>query len=676
MVYKRFHPDLFTTSFNFEAIGVVTSLAEDALRVTGHFRTIGDYVGLRFNSEDFWSHDYVKYRTDKDYTGSVFKFSPTFVNAVDFADTKQQPAAIVRYGDDEQLNYVTLGFFRETETSTDTFTFDGKRTLSNRWIVPKNYAVTWTKIEYEYEYVWDAENEVTIEIVTPVLTNGSGAMGADFDMDFIKGEVYTKESSIPYNATVTITYEYCHGNNYTINFDKLFEGTHTKDIFSLPPTNIHSITFPCIPIGFESGKLECTGVSTPFTVTFNNMVGAGGDLGAIPPQMPANPYRLAEGFDDEYNKNPKRLIESMKLLGYSGMINLYIGASHFYDKWGPAGFINEGHTTMYLDPNAGINTAFSTWLKSYLYHMKRNGFDEFVTSVAMENLQMPEEWKQLMADGNPGKTGWEPPTSFYSVTNLDLRPFVERITRNCLDIVVAAGFAPILQLGESWFWWQEFAPGDVNTEFPGRPPCFYDDATVRRFKNDMGYDLPVYWSSDIEMTEQNTEVAWKLRQYLGEYTEFMSGIAASYPDSQFTILFFPPSVLDVDRVPEFLRICNAPYEYWSRPKLDFIQIEDYDWVTREVDAHEDVFAQAWLDMDYDFTQQHYFSGFVLKHENAWREWPLVERAAQQALGRGYREVFIWAGTQIRRDSWVPTLNVYYSDGAYYREVKMPEESEV
>lgn len=77
-MYNRFHPDLFTTLFNYEAIGVVTSLAEDALQVTGHFRTIGDYVGLRFSSEDFWMHDYVKYPTNRDYSGTKFSFIPSF----------------------------------------------------------------------------------------------------------------------------------------------------------------------------------------------------------------------------------------------------------------------------------------------------------------------------------------------------------------------------------------------------------------------------------------------------------------------------------------------------------------------------------------------------------------------------------------------------------------------
>lgn len=550
---------------------------------------------------------------------------------------------------------------------TDHFYFDGKIELTHQWIDPKPPRVTWTKTVCHQ----DEDGETICEEF-----NGVGILGDDYDMDFVRGEFFTGAGSIPFDAWTSVSYDYNVGEEYTIDFNNISEGTHPNAMVKLSSSDIHSVTFPVIPTYFVSGELECTGRSDAFKLNFNGMKTTGGNLGPKPPRMPTNPYRLAEGFDDEYNKNPKRLIEAMRLLGYEGIINLYIGASHFYDKWGPEGFLNEGHTTMYLDPTVGINTAFSTWLHSYLKHMKLNGFDEFVTSVAMENLQMPEEWKQRMSDGYPGQTGWQPPTSFYSINNDEVKTYIDRITRDCLNVVVAEGFQPILQLGESWYWWQEFAPGDVNTEFPGRPPCFYDDGTINRFRNEMGYDLPYYPTSDIEMTPKNIEVAYKLQQYLGEYTEFMKNIANSYANSQFTILFFPPSVLDVDRVPEFLRIVNAPFEYWSRPNLDFIQIEDYDWVTREVPAHEDVFAQAWLDMDYDFSQQHYFSGFVLLAEMAWKEWPLIERAAQQALGRGYREVFIWAGTQIRRDSWVPKLNTYVSDCALYKTVNMPEEEEI
>lgn len=667
--YQRFHPDLFVTSFNYEAIGVVTSLTGNALQVTGHFRTKGDYVGLRFNSEDVGMHNHVKYKTNKDYTGVKFSFEPTAYGAMRYDDVDHQPSIIIRSGN--ATNYITLGFLREKRSGIDNFSFDGTIELSQRWITPdENLVASWTKTE-----MVETTNEKGETVWVEETKTGKGYFGVDFDLDFVRGIVYTKIGAIPYAANVTLDYEYNHGNRYTVDFNKLKEGTHPFQMQNIPSVNIDSITFPVIPLYFESGRLECTGRSDLFSMEFLNMTTVNGDLNEYPSALPKHVYRAAEGFDDEYNRNPKRLIEVMALLGYSSIINLYIGASHFYDKKGKTGYINEGVSTMYLDADVGINIAFETWLHSYLKHMKLNGFTEFICSVSMECLQMPESWKQRMFDGSAGKTGWEPPTSFYSPCNPDVKKYIDRMTKETLDIVVAEGFRPVLQLGESWYWWQEFEPGNVDIPFAGRPPCFYDADTKARFKAEMGYELPIYQTSDIEINDRNYEVSLKLQQFLGEYTVFMKSIADRYASSKFTTLFFPPSVLDVNRVPKFIRTVNSPFEYWKRPNLDFIQIEDYDWITREVKQHEEVFMQPWYDMDYDYSQQHYFAGFVLKHENAAKEWPLIERAAQEALGRGYAEVFIWAGTQIRRDSWVPKSNVYVAECSLYSEVLLEPEEE-
>lgn len=674
MNYQKFNPDLWNIRFNYEAIATVITTAENAMKVVGHFRTESDYIGLMYSSSEDWNHDLVKYDTSTDYSGMVFSFRARYEGVVShFDDTVQQPSLLINYtGGDSKV--VCLGLNGVKNSGSDSFLYDGLITLSNQWIDPVSISASWTKTEYEYSYVWDPVAEETIEIKTPIYLSGTGEEGVDFDMDYVNGELYTSESSsIPYQAKVNISYTYNTHEVFTLNFDELYQGTHIDNKVEVEPTGIKSILFPLIPEYYIESIYKMTGRSDVFNIELYDMVIEGGMLNEIISDQPKVPYRVAEGYDDEYDKNPKRLIESLRMLGYSGMLNLYIGASHFYDKWGQEGVQSSNEKDMVLDHTKGINKAFETWLHHLLQSMKINGFNDIVISVAMENLQMPEEWKQRMADGEPAQSGWQPPTSFYSVNSKDVKTFIDRITRECLDIVVEEGLRPILQLGESWYWWQEFKPGDVNMPYEGRPPCFYDEGTMSRFREDTGYELPLFYNSEVEMTDKNREVAEKLRDYLGEYTNFMKAIANDYSNSQFTTLFFPPSVLDGDRVPEIMRIVNSPFEYWKRPNLDFIQIEDYDWVTGEVPAHEDVFNQPWRDMDYDFSQQHYFAGFVLKPENAEREWKLIERAAQQALGRRYREVFIWAGTQIRRDSWTPKLNTYVSDAEKWLRVNMKQQ---
>lgn len=651
--YKRFHPDLWRSAFNFEAISSVTTISDNEMKVVGHFRTLTDYCALIFESED-WNHSYVKYETNKDYTGTILEFDPIYSGSVaTFDNIRIQPSIPIESGN--KTYHVVMGLNGVKHETMERFTFDGSIDLENEWI----------DVNSERVYYYDDNNDKQY-----------GVRGVDYDMDYIHGKLYTDVSSIPWRAITYVEYTYNTHERFKFDFDNLYGGDHHSNYEPIPVTNIDSVSIPILPEDYQEGDRVLTGRSDPFEIVFKNVRITNGELNDIPEKMDNHLYRVAEGYDDEYDKNPKRLVDTMASLGYSEIVNFYIGASHYYDKKGKEGVISKDISDMVLDPSKGINNAFRTWMNSYMFWLKRSGFNNIVISVAMENLQMPEDWKQRLWNGEPAATGWEPPTNFYSPNSDDVKVYIRRITKEILNMAVSNGFKPILQLGESWYWWQEFIPGDINTPYEGRPPCIYDRHTVDRYKKDTGKDMPIYKNSDVFMDPEATQVANKMRQYLGEYTDFMRSIIDEYEDGLFTILFFPPSVLDEDRTPEFMRIINAPFEYWSNPNLDFIQIEDYDWVVHDDDWHKQVYMQAWRDLDYPFSKQHYFSGF------AWDQfgvdnhtlWNRIEKAGEEALGRGYSEVFIWAGTQIRRDNWVNRRNNYIGDYSLWSDVNYTDPS--
>ncbi|MGL6009266.1 MAG: non-contractile tail sheath protein, partial [Culicoidibacterales bacterium] len=258
-----------------------------------------------------------------------------------------------------------------------------------------------------------------------------------------------------------------------------------------------------------------------------------------------------------------------------------------------------------------------------------------------------------------------PPTNFYSPTMPEVKTYIRKVSKEMLDIMVDNKFKPILQLGEPWWWFQEFQHGNVNLPYEGKPPCFYDKYTKKQFKEDTGKELKVYDRSDyFYINEIDDFYTSKLRQYLGEYSDFMKSISAEYENSEYAVLFFPPSVIDKGRTPLVMQKVNAPFEFWDDNKLDFIQIEDYDWIVHDHPEHLECYMFAWDQLGYPFHKQHYFTGF------AWEEfgipietqWERIEKAGAGAISRGFRETFVWAGSQIRRDSWVPKANYYSSDG--------------
>ena len=93
-------------------------------------------------------------------------------------------------------------------------------------------------------------------------------------------------------------------------------------------------------------------------------------------------------------------------------------------------------------------------------------------------------------------------------------------------------------------------------------------------------------------------------------------------------------------------------------KLDFIQIEDYDWVTgnptdpehieRDRSHHHEAY-EIGEKLGFPVNKQHYFGGFVQYPKNAKEFWRLIKKAMDDAINLGFSEVFVWAGSQVRRD---------------------------
>lgn len=664
MVFK-FQPEFMEVEFNFSAMASVVSPSPTVLEVTGHFRAYSDYIGLTFNSKDYRMHEGARYPESKNYAGVTLAFSPIFNgNATRFDNLSILPAMVINYTDGTQ-RVATLGFLSNKDSDTDYISgFTGGVNLSRKWIAWDSETVYWEKdVVVGYEDVFDSEGNYLYTREITERQSGTGTRESDYVIDYVFGMIApVAGSGIPYGADLTVSYEYGLHQGYIINFSNLKQGTHPNNAVSISASNIEKIVFPIIPTFYVEGRNELTGRSDEITVTFNNWSVNGGSLGDFPSPKALHPFRTAEGYDDEYYRNPYRIVQSMHHLGYRKVINLYVGASHYYDKKGTVGASSIDHQTQVLITTVGVCTAAKKWFRYLLKAMKDFDFEDIIVSMSMENLQMPEGWKQRLHNGEAGQTGWEPPTSFFSPTNTEVRTYWEKVVRDYLNIAVDEGFTPILQLGEPWWWWQEFQAGNINIPYPGRPPCFYDDATKNLYQLERGKSLPIFTSSSIELTSDNFEAIEWLRNKLGEFSNFAKAIVKSYAGGIYTVLFFPPSVLDEERVPEAMRIANYPTAYWQLGNLDFIQIEDYDWVVHDNENHPDIFDFARNpSLKYQPHRTQYFAGF------AWEQfllpintqWERIEKTAVKGLSVGMQEVFVWAGTQIRRDSWSPKMPIKY-----------------
>ena len=417
----------------------------------------------------------------------------------------------------------------------------------------------------------------------------------------------------------------------------------------VPVNNIKFIMLVLVPQNYVENISQYTIMeNADFNCQISNITVTNGTICNEHIDLEPHPYRLCEGYDDFYNLNPFRVCREMRKLGYVEWLDLYVGASHFYEKSGtPGDTINAtvfNHTRtekMVLNKNVPLNKAFISWLDCYSRELLRNDCPNLVISVSMENLQCPTDWRQRDVNGNYALTGWVPSTFFYSPCHPEVAPYMQSVSQACLDIVVSNGLQPILQNGECWWWWNE-------NDKPQQPPCFYDDSTKQKYLSETGHTLPEY-SSSHEKGYNRTMMQW-LNQQLVQYSDKLREVVKSqrYNKGLYMALFFPPSVTDVDRVPKMMREVNYLKDAYSPNKLDVLQLEDYDWVIWESPHHTEVYS---LGQELGFTEDrlHYFGGFVQYENDAIKYWRLIKTSMEEALDKNFQEVYVWAGSQVRRD---------------------------
>ena len=437
------------------------------------------------------------------------------------------------------------------------------------------------------------------------------------------------------------------GNSY---LDRNGQGVMVSNETKLDVTNLKYIMLSLLPANFvENNSQYRITENENFTCKIFNITVSNGEIHNE--QLPLKPhqYRLCEGYDDIYNLNPMRISKEMRKLGYVDWVDLYVGASYFYEKSGIAGDVitdmrfNHNRTEkMVLNENMPLNAAFRAWLNCYSRELKKNGVENLIISLSMENMQCPQSWRQMDANGNFAMTGWSPSTFIYSPCHEDVIPYMQKVSEACLDIIVKNGFKPILQMGESWWWWNE-------NQWPNQPPCFYDNSTKAKYLTEYGTALPVYdnaWDSEYD----RTVMQW-LNQQLVQYSDALREVVKGdkYSDGLYMALFFPPSVTDTDRVPPMIMDANYLIDAYSPSKLDILQIEDYDWVISENPHHKEAYAIG-QELGFGEDRLHYFGGFVENPEDADKYWKLINQSMDDAIEKKFKEVFVWAGLQVRRDN--------------------------
>jgi uncharacterized protein (TIGR02217 family) len=340
--------------------------------------------------------------------------------------------------------------------------------------------------------------------------------------------------------------------------------------------------------------------------------------------VPEHELRIATGYDDLYHLTPERVLRNVVALGYRGVINHYVGMSHYF-RLGTDGLVDAG---------AALCGPCAAWHADFAVRVKALGFG-LIWSLSYELLDMhcPDAWKQRDLDGEPGLTGWDPPSALLSPANDEAMGWLQGVAAAFAGIASAAGLRVRFQVGEPWWW------VTVNGRI-----CLYDDTAVAAFA-----PVPIANVRGPLNAGQEATLDAAGAVLAASTAALCAAVKAVDPGAETLLLVYLPTVLDPEA--EDLRRANLPLE-WAAPAFDVLQLEDYDWASRG--AHGATawgVAEAAARLGYPAADQHYFAGFVLRPEDA-AQWHAIARAAEDGFARGAADVFVWALPQVMRDGFV------------------------
>lgn len=353
--------------------------------------------------------------------------------------------------------------------------------------------------------------------------------------------------------------------------------------------------------------------------------GAGSVLATGDILVPEHRLRIATGYDDLYHLTPARVLRNCLQLGYRGVIDHYVGMSHYFRLEANSG-------GFYVSLAGGVlNGPCAAWHGDFCERAEALGYEP-ILSLSYELLDQHcwGDWKQRAGDGSPALTGWSPPSALLSPAHEGAMGYLRLVAQAFAGIASAAGLRVRFQVGEPWWW--------VTSD--GRI-CLYDAAAVAAFE-----PVPI---ADVRapLSDAQRETLDAAGAVLAESTAALTAaVRAVAEDAETLLLAYLPSVMGA---PDLLR-ANLPLA-WASPAFDRLQLEDYEWVTAGNEgASARGVAAAQARLGYPPDRQHYFAGFVLAAEDE-AQWHRIAAAVAAARGRGTGEVFVWALPQVLRDGF-------------------------
>ncbi|GER07177.1 hypothetical protein GCM10007972_18030 [Iodidimonas muriae] len=625
---RRFEPAWWHVDFPLPMMATVVTTGPDALRVMATFRTNRDLMGLIWPTEDTIDHGLYAWPRRKDYRGIVFEFDwlSAGIRSMDrlqsvtlTVETYAGPTHFVRI-----WNYATAG----TPDDCHIRVVLDETTKSGFFA---GTLVPWHDVKrlfFSLQPEQAGRGNCTLAAQAPAgatfLTINVGDAGPiePGDRIFILG-LAAEQPFLTVTSSTT-------GPVQTVT---VAEPLATVGGFTVAAgAEVFVETRDAEPIGEQEAMVEIANISVT------------GPNSTLPVELaPRAPHalRMADGFDNAWPLTPERIVEQVWRLGYRDFYVLFMGISKFHAlSW------DEGEGRYIVDPAKPVlNAPTAQWIDDLFARLTAKGY-KIIVSLSFEILNrfMPAAWMQRDHAGNPGLTGWQPPSSLIAPTVVAALAYLRAVYLDLLGRVAVAGGEPAFQIGEPWWW---------DGSFGSEAPHIYDATTMAAYTTATGAAVPEPKLTTIfgQPAAQHLPYIQWCRDRLGAATAWLvAEIRAVFPAAVSHILLFSPQLLR-EGAP-LLKMLNLPVEDWKSPAFDILQIEEYDRVIEgDFAFSRKTWGLATAILGYPKDRIHYFAGFNLLAATSWT-WFNIDQAIWRAFAQGPAEVFVWSREQVMRDGWL------------------------
>lgn len=421
-----------------------------------------------------------------------------------------------------------------------------------------------------------------------------------------------------------------------IDFADLAGGfVHPVEADPVHPADIDRLFISMVAPGFIAGSTTPLAAAADGWIEVSEIACTGDrpllEIGDV--LVPPHGLAACTAFDDCGTQTPARVLRNLRGLGYRGSMLHYVGMSHYFRL--------EAAGSDFIVPGDGqpLCTPARAWHAAFFAECAARGYAP-ICSLSYELLAMhcPADWQQRAWNGDPGRTGWDPPSALLSPANETAMAWLQSVAAEFVGLMKDTGVPPRFQVGEPWWW-----------TMPDGRPCLYDDDA----RAALGGDPVEIADMRAPLNAAQKALLDAAGLLLSDSTAALAAAAreAATPQSlEALLLAFLPTVLD-PATPEARR-ANLPVG-WAAPAFDRLQVEDYDWLTAGAEASR----RAGYDLvnarlGYPPQEQDYLAGFVLYGDHRQLLWPRIDHGIDEALARQAHEVFVWASPQICRDGYV------------------------